>query len=118
MVAGGAFTALLLTSVLALHGAFAAVDVNSLLWPIPKQVTVTDDTVRALDPDKFQFMTDVNSAILNEAFIRYMGVIFKAPLAFIPDGASENVKVEMAMLNVKVTSGDETLGEDTDESCK
>ena len=96
----------------------AAVESGSLLWPMPQAVKTLSERVRALDSEKFNFQTDINSELLNEAFERYMGVIFQAPVAFVPDGASTDVKVVMPMLNVSVTSGDETLGSETDESCK
>lgn len=94
------------------------VDSSSLLWPIPEQLTTLDSDVRALDPDKFEFMTDINSALLNQAFQRYRGILFKTPTPFYPDGAPMDVKTLMPMLTVKVTNGDETLNADTDESCE
>ena len=98
--------------------ASATVDSQSLLWPMPQKYSSLSVRVRALDSDKFNFMTASNSALLNEAFQRYMGVIFQVPAPFYPDGASLNVKELMPTLNVKVSNGDETLGEDTDESCE
>ena len=94
-----------------------SVDSTSLLWPIPAQITTLDSEVMMLDPDKFLFVTDINSDILNKAFQRYMGLIFKPPAPFYPAGASLDVKQVMSKLTVKVTSGDETLNQDTDESC-
>lgn len=98
--------------------ALGAVDSSSLLWPMPSTVTSLDSTVRALDPDKFQFTTDINSALLNQAFQRYMGILFKTPAPYYPEGAEPEVKTVMPTLNVKVMGGDETLKPDTDESCK
>lgn len=100
------------------HVASAAVDSVSLLWPIPVKIKTSSSAVKALDSEKFYFTTDINSALLNQAFQRYKGVIFQAPTPFYPDGAEENVKTLMPMLNVTVSSGDETLKPDTDESCK
>lgn len=100
------------------HDVSGAVDSASLLWPTPTEVTTTSNRVRALDTEKFYFTTDINSALLNAAFQRYKGIIFQAPVPFYPDGAAESVTVLMPMLNVKVTSGDETLKPDTDESCE
>ena len=107
---------LLLSSVF--HAASAAVDSASLLWPIPSQIKTSSSNVKALDSEKFYFTTDINSALLNQAFQRYKGVIFQAPTPFYPDGAEENVKTLMPMLNVKVSGGDEILRPDTDESCR
>jgi len=109
---------LCITSLLLIREASAVVESSSLLWPMPETVMALSERVRALDSEKFTFETDINSALLNEAFERYMGVIFQTPVPFIPEGASTVIKVMMPMLNVKVTSGDETLGSETDESCK
>lgn len=98
--------------------ASCAVDSRSLLWPTPTQVTTSGSDVRALDTDTFFFTTNINSALLNQAFLRYKGVIFQSPIPFYPDGAPLNVKGLMPSLNVKVTSGDETLKPDVDESCE
>lgn len=100
------------------HATLSEVDSSSLLWPIPAEVSNLGGTVRALDPDKFYFTTDINSALLNQAFQRYKGILFQSPLAFIPEGAPMEVKTVMPMLNVKVMGGDETLKPDTDESCE
>lgn len=99
-----------------LRGGSSAVDSKSLLWPMPSSVTSLGSDVRALDSEKFYFQTALNSALLNQAFQRYKGVIFQAPVPFYPDGAEENVKTAMPMLSVKVTSGDEALKPDVDES--
>lgn len=108
----------LLLSLSFLHGALGAVNSSSLLWPIPTEVTTLDSTVRALDPDKFYFSTDINSALLNQAFQRYMGILFQTPIPYYPEGAESEVKTVMPMLTVKVMGGDETLKPDTDESCE
>ena len=100
------------------HGVCGAVDVNSLLWPLPTSVTPLGDNVRALDPDKFLFNTDLNSELLNQAFERYKGLLFQTPVPFLPDGAPQQVKAEMASLTVKVSGSDETLKPDVDESCE
>lgn len=119
-----ALLALLLSVCALFQGVKGDVDSSSLLWPIPKEVTPgATNEVKALDPDKFHFTTAINSALLNEAFQRYTGLIFKTPTPFFPDGASTNMTIDMTklmmpMLTVKVSSGDETLGPDVDESCK
>ena len=100
------------------RGGSGAVDSSSLLWPMPSSVTPLGSDVRALDSEKFNFETALNSALLDQAFQRYKGVIFQAPAPFYPDGAEENVKTTMPMLTVKVVSGDEALKPDVDESCK
>ena len=100
------------------QNAVCDVDSSSLLWPVPAKLSTTDSVVRALDSDNFHFNTDINSALLDKAFQRYMGILFQTPTAFVPDGAPEKVTETMPMLTVKVTSGDETLGPDVDESCK
>lgn len=110
---------LLLFCTVLLHDVSAAVDSASLLWPIPAEIKTSSSAVKALDSEKFYFTTDINSvSLLNQAFQRYKGVIFQAPIPFYPDGAEENVKTLMPMLNVKVSGGDEVLKPDTDESCK
>ena len=110
---------LLLVSLFSLgHVALGSVDSKSLLWPMPATVTELDSTVRALDPDKFYFSTSINSAILNQAFQRYTGLLFQTPAPYYPEGAEPEVKTVMPMLTVKVMGGDETLKPDTDESCK
>lgn len=103
----------------AFHGVCGAVDINSLLWPLPTSVTSLGDDVRALDPAKFLLNTDINSELLNQAFERYKGLLFQTPVPFFPDGAPQGeVKTEMSSLTVKVSSGDETLKPDVDESCE
>ena len=101
-----------------LEVALGAVDSSSLLWPLPAKISTTDSTVKYLDTQKFYFTTDINSALLDKAFQRYMGILFQGPTAYLPDGAPDKVTMEMKLLNVKVTDGDETLDSDTDESCK
>ena len=97
--------------------ALGDVDSSSLLWPKPAKITAQDSEVMALDSEKFMFTTDINSATLDKAFQRYMGIIFQTPTPFTPEGAPQQVTTEMKVLKVTVTDGDETLGEDTDESC-
>ncbi len=102
-----------------LQCAVGDVDSSSLLWPIPVEVTTVDSTVKYLDSEKFHFSTDLDSAILNNGFQRYMGILFKSPTPFVPGGAPEKATEEMRMLTVKVTNpANDTLDEDTDESCK
>ena len=107
-----------LIGVLLLQDASAAVLSTSLLWPIPKQVIPTSSNVRMLDPDNFSFYSVIGSDLVNQAFQRYEELIFKRPTPFYPDGASVNVQEQMKKLTVKVGSTDESLNEDTDESCE
>ena len=99
--------------------AWSAVDSSALLWPMPAQIQVAENpAVKMLDQDKFNFETSINSAVLDQAFQRYKGIIFQSPIPFFPDGAPLNIKEELAVLNVTVTSGDTTLNLATDDSCK
>ena len=107
-----------LVAVMLLHVASASVNSSSLLWPIPEQVTPLSSDVRMLDPDNFNFITVFTSDLVNKAFQRYKDLIFERPTPFYPDGASQNVQEQMLILTVIVYSVDETLNQDTDESCK
>jgi hypothetical protein len=97
---------------------FSAVDSASLLWPMPSELSIGSGATNALDPDKFLFSTAINSALLDQAFQRYKGIIFQAPVPFYLDGAEQDVKTLFPMLNVTVSGGDDVLRPDTDESCK
>ncbi len=98
-----------------------SVNSSFLLWPVPSQVTSLEGGVKMLNQDNFQFtltISSINSAVLNNAFQRYMIIIFQNPTPFFPAGASKNVQEELKALMINVSDDDEALNQNTDESCK
>ena len=58
------------------------------------------------------------SDILKNAFERYIQLIFDTPVPFYPSGSGGSSAGVLHNVTVAVKSSDETLGPDTDESCK
>ena len=93
---------------------------DGLLWPVPKKSTFGKE-VYLLQPESFQFLAigaGADSDIVKDAFSRYSKILFTTPVPFVPTGATQASDGVLASLNVVVNSADETLGQDTDESCK
>ena len=90
------------------------VNPEEYLWPIPQSVKCSSDIVYAIS-ENFAFQGGGELSTLTAAFERYRKFIspitLKAPLVGVNVTALE-------MLNVYVASADETLGLETDESCK
>ena len=115
------YTRLFLLAAFVYHSVAANPSITTdLLWPMPSEVQAGND-VYSLDPSKFAFTANGaggSSDILKEAFQRYMDLIFKSPTPFYPSVASATPSKELSGLAVTVSSNDETLGLDTDETCK
>ena len=93
---------------------------TQLLWPRPSSVDV-GDVVFSINPATFKFTVqggDLRSDILQQAIDRYTDIIFKTPVPFYPSAANVSATQPLSGLTVTVSSGDETLGLNTDESCK
>ena len=58
------------------------------------------------------------SDTLKQAIDRYSDLIFKSPAPFYPSAVNTTAAKAMAELTITVSSTDEKLGLDTDESCK
>lgn len=104
-----------------LLGAFADQSTTSgLLWPVPKKSSFGKE-VYLLQPESFQFLASgdgADSDIIQDGFARYSKILFTTPVPFVPTGASLASGGVLPSLKVTVNSADETLGQDTDESCK
>ena len=93
---------------------------TQLLWPMPSSVTVGSH-VFSIDPASFKFTpqgANAASDTLKQAIDRYSDLIFKSPAPFYPSAANTSAAKAMAELTIIVSSTDEKLGLDTDESCK
>ena len=104
-----------------LFGAFADQSTTSgLVWPVPKKC-IFGSKVYLLQPESFQFLASgagADSDIVKDGFARYSKILFTTPVPFVPTGATQASDGVLPSLNVVVNSADETLGQDTDESCK
>ena len=92
----------------------------NLLWPKPSSMQFSSN-VYQLSPDSFQFTSagaGANSDVVRGAFARYFRILFQTNAPFYPTGAIEDASGTLTKLVVTVDSADETLGPDTDESCK
>jgi hypothetical protein len=93
---------------------------TQLLWPMPSSVTVGSQ-VFSIDPASFKFTpggTNAASDTLKQAIDRYSDHIFKSPVPFYPSEANTTAAKDMTELTIAVSSTDEKLGLDTDESCE
>ena len=94
---------------------------TDLLWPLPRSATF-GSTIYSLNPETFTFVgtgLGGNSNTLKGAFERYTNLIFQTPAPFFPSGGSSGAgQQELASLVVNVISDDETLGLNTNETCK
>ena len=93
---------------------------TQLLWPMPSSVTVGSN-VFSIDPASFKFTpqgANAASDTLKQAIDRYSDLIFKRSAPFYPSAANSTAAKAMAELTITVSSTDEKLGLDTDESCK
>ena len=113
----------LLTACLLPALAVGAVDPSistQLLWPTPNSVSV-GDMVLSIDSTTFKFTTQgggLGSDTLKQAIERYTDIIFKTPTPFYPSAANVTATSALSGLTVTVSSSDETLGLNTDESCE
>ena len=93
---------------------------TQLLWPMPSSVTVGSQ-VFSVDPAGFKFTpqgANAASDTLKQAIARYSDIIFKSPVPFYPSAANISTAKDLSELTITVSSTDEKLGLDTDESCK
>ena len=97
-----------------------------LLWPLPLS-TEFGSIAYSLNPETFTFVgtgpgattQGGSSNSLKDAFERYTNLIFQTPAPFFPSGGSSAAgQQELASLEVNVMSDSETLGLDTNETCK
>ena len=104
-----------------LLGAFADHSTTSgLLWPMPKKCDFGSD-VYLLQPKSFQFLASgagADSDIVKDGFVRYSKMLFDSSIPFVPTGATQASDGVLPSLKINVQSADESLGQDTDESCK
>ena len=92
---------------------------TQLLWPMPSSVTVGSQ-VFSVDPAGFKFTpqgANAASDTLKQAIARYSDIIFKSPVPFYPSAANITAASALSELTVTVSSTNETLGLNTDESC-
>ena len=93
---------------------------TQLLWPMPNSVNVGNQ-VFSVDSTTFKFTPQgagAGSDTLKQAIERYTNIIFQTPVPFYPSAANVSAASTMAGLAISVSSADEKLGLDTDESCK
>ena len=93
---------------------------TDLLWPLPKSVNF-GSSVYSIQPSVFQFKgTGAGGAsnILKEAFERYIQLIFETPVPFYPSGSGGSPVGVLNAVLVEVLTNDETLGPNTNETCK
>ena len=93
---------------------------TQLLWPTPSSVSV-GHLVLSIDSTTFKFTTQgggMGSDTLNQAIERYTDIIFKTPVPFYPSAANVTTTSPLSGLTITVSSGDEILGLNTDESCE
>ena len=91
---------------------------TELLWPHPTSMKFGSG-VYIVDKDMsfFSMGPGSDSDILRGAFSRYQKLIFETPAPFYPSGGSEAANGTLTSMTVTVSSNDETLGLNTDESC-
>lgn len=92
---------------------------SDLLWPKPKSAQFGSN-IYTVD-QSFQFLgtgPGSNSNILKAAFDRYQALIFKTPSPFYPSGNTGQAHGALSSMTVTVSSDDETLDLQTDESCR
>ena len=93
---------------------------TQLLWPMPSSVNVGSQ-VFSVDPASFKFTpqgANAGSDTLKQAIARYSDLIFKSPVPFYPSAANSTAATkDLSELTITVSSTDEKLGLDTDESC-
>lgn len=93
---------------------------TDLLWPLPRKATF-GSSIYSLQASSFQFLSSGAggaSDILKGAFERYISLIFETPVPFYPSGNGGSSAGALQNVTVAVKSSNETLGPDTDESCK
>ena len=93
---------------------------TSLLWPLPSNLTFGTGYF-TLDPDLFKFMPSgpgASSSTLLGALDRYYKIIFDTPVPFYPGGDPGTSMGTLSEVYVDVASSDESLGPDTNETCK
>ena len=93
---------------------------TDLLWPLPKTVNF-GPSVYSIRASDFQFMgvgAGGSSNILTEAFERYIQLIFETPVPFYPSGSNGSSAGVLNVVMVDVLTNNETLGPDTNETCK
>ena len=74
-----------------------------------------------MDPASFKMTAagaNAASDTLKQAIARYSNLIFKSPTPFYPGAANITAAKDLSELTITVSSTDEKLGLDTDESCK
>ena len=94
---------------------------TDLLWPLPRS-SKFGNTVYSLNPETFTFVgtgPGGTSDSLKNAFERYTNLIFQTPAPFFPSGGSSGAaQQELTSLEVNVMSDNESLGLNTNETCK
>ena len=92
---------------------------TQLLWPMPSSVTVGSQ-VFSIDPAGFKFTpggANAASDTLKQAIDRYSDLIFKSPVPLYPSAANTTAGSALSGLTITVSSTNESLGLNTDESC-
>ena len=93
---------------------------TQLLWPTPNSVSV-GHMVLSIDSTTFKFTAQgggLGSDTLKQAIERYTDIIFKTPVPFYPSAANVTASTPLSGLTITVSSSDEILGLNTDESCE
>ena len=92
-----------------------------LLWPLPR-VAMFGSNVYSLEPVNFDITSTGpggDADLLKGALVEYLKLIFETPAPFFPSGGeSGGTSGSLPSLVVDVKSEDQTLGLQTDESCK
>ena len=93
---------------------------TQLLWPMPSSVNVGDQ-VFSVDSTSFKITpagANSGSNTLKQAISRYSDLMFKTPAPFYPSAANTTAAKALSELTITVSSTDEKLGLNTDESCE
>ena len=93
---------------------------TQLLWPMPSSVHVGNQ-VFYINATNFKFTparANAGSNTLKQAISRYSDLIFRTPAPFYPSAANTTAVRALPELTITVSSTDEKLGLNTDESCE
>uniref|UniRef100_A0A914C305 Beta-hexosaminidase eukaryotic type N-terminal domain-containing protein n=1 Tax=Acrobeloides nanus TaxID=290746 RepID=A0A914C305_9BILA len=76
------------------------------VWPLPMNVTTFNNFTHVINPATFQFTTQLNCDILQQAFIRYKKLTFPGYAQFKEQVLKQkSLKATLTQLTVQVTKG-------------
>ena len=116
-----AFSIILVMSLVTSSGLVAADDstTSDLLWPKPTSAQFGSNIYTVDQNLEFtKAGPGGNSNVLEAAIDRYKALIFKTPSPFYPSGNAGRASGTLSSVTVTISSNDETLDLQTDESCE